>query len=97
MGRREYLEERSNYAIQGIVDIDIQQRSNVRKNQDRILVTHTGSLQRGEPLGSESIDAAALKKAIDPRVSYILNKQVGVGLDEVNDGDTLMSFLPSVS
>jgi 5-methyltetrahydropteroyltriglutamate--homocysteine methyltransferase len=33
------------------------------------------------------VDAAALKKAIDTRVSYVLSKQVEVGIDEVNDGE----------
>jgi len=94
MGRREYL-ERPGHAVQRIVSTDIQWRSNVQKSQERILVTHAGSLPRGEPLGGmlidqeagESIDDAALKKAIDARVSYVLNKQVEVGIDEVNDGE----------
>jgi 5-methyltetrahydropteroyltriglutamate--homocysteine methyltransferase len=68
---------------------------NVQKSQDRILVTHAGSLPRGEPLGSMLIDqeagkqveSAALTKAIDARVSHVLNKQVEVGIDEVNDGE----------
>ena len=68
---------------------------NVQKSQDRILVTHAGSLPRGEPLGSMLIDqeagkpveAAALKKAIEARVTHVLNKQVEVGIDEVNDGE----------
>ena len=68
---------------------------NVQKSQDRILVTHAGSLPRGEPLGSMLIDQEAgkpvetdmLKKAIEARVVHVLNKQVGVGIDEVNDGE----------
>jgi 5-methyltetrahydropteroyltriglutamate--homocysteine methyltransferase len=68
---------------------------NVQKSQDRILVTHAGSLPRGEPLGSmlidqeacKPVDAAALKKAIEARVTHVLNKQVEVGIDEVNDGE----------
>jgi 5-methyltetrahydropteroyltriglutamate--homocysteine methyltransferase len=67
----------------------------VQKSQDRILVTHAGSLPRGEPLGSMLIDqeagkpveAAALKKAIEARVTHVLNKQVEAGIDEVNDGE----------
>ena len=67
----------------------------MQKSQERILVTHAGSLPRGEPLGSmlidqeagESINAVALKKAIDARVGHVLNKQVEVGIDEVNDGE----------
>jgi 5-methyltetrahydropteroyltriglutamate--homocysteine methyltransferase len=67
----------------------------VQKSRDRILVTHAGSLPRGEPLGSmlidqeagKPVDTAALKNAIDARVSYVLSKQVEVGIDEVNDGE----------
>ena len=59
---------------------------NVQKSQDRILVTHAGSLPRGEPLGSMLIDQEAgkpveidmLKKAIEARVVHVLNKQVGL-------------------
>ena len=51
---------------------------NVQKSQDRILVTHAGSLPRGEPLGSmlidqeagKTVDTAALKKAIEARVCW---------------------------
>jgi 5-methyltetrahydropteroyltriglutamate--homocysteine methyltransferase len=68
---------------------------NVQKSQDRILVTHAGSLPRGEPLGSMLIDQEAgkpvetdmLKKAIEARVIHVLNNQVEVGIDEVNDGE----------
>ena len=67
----------------------------MQKSQDRILVTHAGSLPRGEPLGSMLIDQEAgkpvetdmLKKAIEARVVHVLNKQVEVGIDEVNDGE----------
>jgi 5-methyltetrahydropteroyltriglutamate--homocysteine methyltransferase len=67
----------------------------VQKSQDRISVTHAGSLPRGEPLGSMLIDQEAgkpvdpdvLKKAIEARVTHVLNKQVEVGIDEVNDGE----------
>ena len=67
----------------------------MQKSQDRILVTHAGSLPRGEPLGSMLIDqeagkqveAAALKKAIEARVTHVLNRQVEAGIDEVNDGE----------
>ena len=67
----------------------------MQKSQDRILVTHAGSLPRGEPLGSmlidqeasKPVDATAMKKAIEARVIHVLNKQVEVGIDEVNDGE----------
>ena len=68
---------------------------NMQKSQDRILVTHAGSLPRGEPLGSMLIDqeagkpveTATLKNAIEARVIHVLNNQVEVGIDEVNDGE----------
>jgi 5-methyltetrahydropteroyltriglutamate--homocysteine methyltransferase len=67
----------------------------VQKSQDRISVTHAGSLPRGEPLGSmlidqeagKPVDPDALKKAIEARVTHVLNKQVEVGIDEINDGE----------
>jgi len=67
----------------------------LQKSQDRILVTHAGSLPRGEPLGSmlidqeasKPVDATAMKKAIEARVTHVLSKQVEVGIDEVNDGE----------
>jgi 5-methyltetrahydropteroyltriglutamate--homocysteine methyltransferase len=82
-------------ASQRTSDKNRQTEKNVQKSQDRILVTHAGSLPRGEPLGSMLIDqeagkqveAAALKKAIEARVTHVLNKQVEVGIDEVNDGE----------
>jgi 5-methyltetrahydropteroyltriglutamate--homocysteine methyltransferase len=68
---------------------------NMHKSQDRIHVTHAGSLPRGEPLGSmlidqeagKPVDAAALEKAIDARVTHVLDKQTQVGIDEINDGE----------
>src|SRR5579863_5350236 len=65
------------------------------KSQDRIVTTHAGSLPRGEPLGGmlidqelgKPVDIAALRAAIDARVTYVLNRQVEVGLDGVNDGE----------
>jgi hypothetical protein len=81
-------------AVERIVKVDFQRRGNVKKSQDRILVTPAGSLPRGEPLGSmlidqeagEATDAVALKKAIDARVSRVLEKQLEVGIEEVNNG-----------
>ena len=67
----------------------------MQKSRDRIFVTHAGSLPRGEPLGSMLIDQeagrtienAALKKAIEARVTHVLNKQIEVGIDDLNDGE----------
>lgn len=67
----------------------------MERSKDRILTTHTGSLPRGEPLGSmliddelgKPVDAAKLKEAVEARVAHVLEKQVEVGLDVINDGE----------
>ena len=63
--------------------------------KDRILTTHTGSLPRGEPLGSMLIDQEQgepvgereLGAEIDKRVAHVLKKQAEVGIDIANDGE----------
>ena len=67
----------------------------MKLSKDKILTTHTGSLPRGEPLGSilideelgKPIDAAKKKEAIEARVTHVLNKQTEVGLTVINDGE----------
>ncbi|HLG85922.1 MAG TPA: cobalamin-independent methionine synthase II family protein [Alphaproteobacteria bacterium] len=67
----------------------------MHKSTDRILTTHTGSLPRGEPLGSmlieqeagKTVDQTALQAAIRQRVQHVLEKQAEVGIDIVNDGE----------
>jgi 5-methyltetrahydropteroyltriglutamate--homocysteine methyltransferase len=67
----------------------------MQRSTDRILITHTGSLPRGEPLSSmlideesgQSVDAEALKAAVESRVAHAIKKQVEVGIDVVNDGE----------
>jgi 5-methyltetrahydropteroyltriglutamate--homocysteine methyltransferase len=62
---------------------------------DRILTTHTGSLPRGEPLGSmlidqeagKAVDEAELAEAIEARIAHVLQKQAEVGIDSANDGE----------
>jgi 5-methyltetrahydropteroyltriglutamate--homocysteine methyltransferase len=62
---------------------------------DRILTTHTGSLPRGEPLGSmlidqeqgEPVSERKLGAEIDKRVAHVLKKQAEVGIDIANDGE----------
>ena len=62
---------------------------------DRILTTHTGSLPRGEPLGSMLIDQEQgepvgereLGAETDKRVAHVLKKQAEVGIDIANDGE----------
>ena len=63
--------------------------------KDRILTTHTGSLPRGEPLGSmlidqeqgEPVSERELGAATDKRVAHVLKKQAEVGIDIANDGE----------
>jgi 5-methyltetrahydropteroyltriglutamate--homocysteine methyltransferase len=63
--------------------------------KDRILTTHTGSLPRGEPLGSmlideeqgEAVGERELGTEIDKRVAHVLKKQAEVGIDIANDGE----------
>jgi 5-methyltetrahydropteroyltriglutamate--homocysteine methyltransferase len=62
---------------------------------NRIRITHTGSLPRGEPLSSllidqeqgEPVSGDALDRAIDARVAHELAKQSEVGIDIANDGE----------
>jgi 5-methyltetrahydropteroyltriglutamate--homocysteine methyltransferase len=61
----------------------------------RILTTHTGSLPRGEPLGSllidqeqgEPVSQQALEAATESRVAHVLAKQAEVRIDIANDGE----------
>lgn len=67
----------------------------MHKSTDKILTTHTGSLPRGEPLGTYLIDDEAgkpvdkklMEEAIEARVAHVLQKQVESGLDIINDGE----------
>lgn len=62
---------------------------------NRILTTHTGSLPRGEPLGSllidqeqgEPVSQEKLDAAIEQRVAHVLKRQAEVGIDVANDGE----------
>ncbi len=67
----------------------------MKLSKDKILTTHTGSLPRGEPLGSilieeelgKPVDAAKKKEAIEARVAHVIAKQTEVGLTVINDGE----------
>jgi 5-methyltetrahydropteroyltriglutamate--homocysteine methyltransferase len=67
----------------------------MKLSTDHILTTHAGSLPRGEPLGSmllddeqgKPVDRAALKAAVEERVTHVLKKQTDVGVDIANDGE----------
>jgi 5-methyltetrahydropteroyltriglutamate--homocysteine methyltransferase len=62
---------------------------------DRILVTHTGSLPRGEALGNlliddergRPVDKRALAAEIERRVGHVLKQQAAAGVDVANDGE----------
>ncbi len=67
----------------------------MKGSNERILITHTGSLPRGEPLGAmlideeqgNDVDRGQLREATEARVTHVLQKQVEAGLDYVNDGE----------
>jgi 5-methyltetrahydropteroyltriglutamate--homocysteine methyltransferase len=67
----------------------------MHKSTDRILTTHAGSIPRGEALGAmlideeagKPVDESTLQSNIDLRVSHVLEKQAGAGVDIINDGE----------
>ena len=67
----------------------------MRKSVDRILITHVGSLPRGEELGEFLIEREAgrvvdndkIGDLIEKRVAYVLEKQREAGVDVANDGE----------
>jgi 5-methyltetrahydropteroyltriglutamate--homocysteine methyltransferase len=67
----------------------------MRMSTDRILVTHVGSLPRGERLndlliGAESgeqVSAQALESEIEHRVGEVIGRQLASGVDIINDGE----------
>lgn len=67
----------------------------MKRSDDRILTTHTGSLPRGEPLGSmlideedgKRIDRKKIDEVTDERVAHVMEKQVEAGIDIANDGE----------
>jgi 5-methyltetrahydropteroyltriglutamate--homocysteine methyltransferase len=67
----------------------------MKRSTERILTTHTGSLPRPEDLiramfareEGVPVDAAALAARIRSAVAEVVQKQAGIGLDIVNDGE----------
>src|ERR1700758_3539786 len=59
----------------------------------RILTTHAGSIPRGEPLSQmlideeagKPVDNSALESTIGLRVSHVLGKQAGAGIDIIKE------------
>jgi 5-methyltetrahydropteroyltriglutamate--homocysteine methyltransferase len=67
----------------------------MQKSIDRILITHAGSLPRGEELGEmlieeeagRPVDKHALADLVDRRVAHVVAKQREAGVDIANDGE----------
>jgi 5-methyltetrahydropteroyltriglutamate--homocysteine methyltransferase len=67
----------------------------VKRSAERFLTTHTGSLPRPDDLirmmyakeGGVPVDAVALAARVREAVAEVVNKQVGAGIDLVNDGE----------
>jgi len=67
----------------------------VHKSVDHIMITHTGSLPRGQELNDlliadeagESVDQRKLTDMIDQRVAHVMQKQREAGVDVANDGE----------
>ena len=67
----------------------------MKRSVERFLTTHTGSLPRPDDLirmmyakeGGVPVDAVALAARVREAVAEVVNKQVGAGIDLVNDGE----------
>ena len=67
----------------------------MHKSVDHILITHTGSLPRGQELNDlliadeagESVDQRKLADMVDKRVAHVMEKQREAGVDIANDGE----------
>ncbi|MBV9252198.1 MAG: hypothetical protein JO227_23500, partial [Acetobacteraceae bacterium] len=67
----------------------------MQKSDTRILVTHVGSLPRGERLTDlliedelgHGVDRSTLTEEIERRVAYVMQKQHAAGIDIANDGE----------
>src|ERR1700730_17982008 len=70
-------------------------RRTMQKSVDRILVTHVGSLPRGEELSEllieqeagRPVDNRKLAEEVNRRVAHVLKKQREAGIDIANDGE----------
>jgi 5-methyltetrahydropteroyltriglutamate--homocysteine methyltransferase len=67
----------------------------MRKSDERLLVTHVGSLPRGARLNEllirselgEAVDEAELEAEVERRVALVFGKQRELGIDIANDGE----------
>jgi len=67
----------------------------MRKSDERLLVTHVGSLPRGDRLNEllirselgETVDKATLDTEVERRVALVFDKQCELGIDVANDGE----------
>jgi 5-methyltetrahydropteroyltriglutamate--homocysteine methyltransferase len=67
----------------------------MQKSVDRILISHVGSLPRGDELGDmlieneagHTVDKKTLEELIEGRIAHVLAKQREAGVDIANDGE----------
>jgi 5-methyltetrahydropteroyltriglutamate--homocysteine methyltransferase len=67
----------------------------MKRSEDRILVTHVGSIPRPAPLrellvrqdAGEAVDAAALAREAEAAVRHVVERQLAAGVDIGNDGE----------
>ncbi len=67
----------------------------MHRSVDRILITHVGSLPRGQELNDlliadeagEKVDKAKIADMVEKRVTHVLEKQRAAGVDVANDGE----------
>jgi len=67
----------------------------MKKSIDRILITHVGSLPRGQELNElliadeagEKVDKSKIAELVEKRVAHVLEKQHEAGVDVANDGE----------
>ncbi|MBO0693046.1 MAG: hypothetical protein J2P58_09130, partial [Acidimicrobiaceae bacterium] len=63
----------------------------MRRSQDRILVSHAGTLPRPEALwdlrGGAEEQAAKLEELLPAAVKEVVARQAEIGIDIVNDGE----------
>jgi 5-methyltetrahydropteroyltriglutamate--homocysteine methyltransferase len=86
--------------------LDAQREEIVRHSQDRIITTHVGSLVRPDRLEAllierekgSPIDHAEFNREIDSALDYIIDRQVGTGVDVGSDGEmarvSFMTYVP---
>ena len=67
----------------------------MRRSDERLLVTHVGSLPRGGPLNEllirselgDTVERPALDAEVERRVAHVVDRQHEIGIDICNDGE----------